>query len=77
MTPFLSTTLTIFLLAGGAQGKPVQLSERELQQAMAESVELVKAQRMLSFATEGFARVAHGAAGTFTFDWWVKPELLL
>ena len=38
--------------------------------------ELAQAQRMLSFATEGFAQVAHGAAGNFTFDWWVKPELL-
>jgi riboflavin biosynthesis pyrimidine reductase len=37
---------------------------------------LANAQRMLSFAQEGFARVAHGAAGHFTFDWWVKPELL-
>lgn len=37
---------------------------------------LAKAQRMLSFAKEGFAQVAHGAAGSFTFDWWVNPELL-
>lgn len=37
---------------------------------------LAKAQRMLSFAKEGFAQVAHGVAGNVTFDWWVKPELL-
>jgi hypothetical protein len=37
-------TLMVFLLAGGAQGKPAQLSERELQEAMAENAELVKAQ---------------------------------
>ncbi len=37
---------------------------------------LAKAQRMLNFAEEGFAQVAHGIAGKFTFDWWVKPKLL-
>ena len=37
---------------------------------------LAKAQTMLNYADEGVALVAHGVAGNFTFDWWVKPELL-
>ena len=44
MLPLFGTTLTVFLLAAGAQGKPAQLSERELREAMAESADLVKSQ---------------------------------